>query len=81
MKKIKIILAVAALITLAGCNNQLIDTNWSFKEAICRMPDGTSEEFNLKSWRNFEDGDMVQFTTTDGDVYLTHSSNCFLINR
>jgi len=81
MKKTKMILGIAALITLAGCNNQFIDTNWVFKEAVCRMPDGTSKEFDLKSWKNFEDGDMVQFTTTDGDVYLTHSMNCFLINK
>lgn len=76
MKKITIV--VLFLLILSGCNMQVVDTNWRFETIECTMPDGTATEFNIKSWKNFSDGDMLQFTTEDNVTYLTHSENCFL---
>ncbi len=61
-----------------GCNKQIIDTNYTFNKAIIN----TGSEVitvNVKSWKDFEDGDQIQIKAEDGTVYLVHSSNITLI--
>lgn len=85
MKKIvaTLVLTVVVLFmvcTLAACGNKdMFDTEYTFTKAVVALPDGTTETYNIKSWTDYEDSDMVQFKTTDGKVYLTHSSNVLLI--
>ena len=62
-------------------NVQLFDTNWTFKHAIIKLADGTVVDCSVKSWKDFEDGDQIQVTTTDGITYLVHSMNCTLIHE
>ena len=78
MKKIFIGICVALLLT--GCNRQIIDITYEFNEAIITLSDGTKIEGKVESWRDFEDGDMIQ-VTIDGKTYLTHSSNVLLIHN
>lgn len=76
-----IILAVLLLVTvLVGCGNrQLFDTTYTFKYAYVTWQDGTSERKEIKSWRDYEDGDSIQVTFADGSgTYLFHQSNCTL---
>lgn len=73
----KILLAVLILLGLGACNRQFFDVTWEFTKAVCKMPDGTSEEFYIKSWRDYGDSDMIQVETINFS-FLTHSSNCYL---
>ncbi len=82
MKFIKYVLisalAVAALLTLAGCNMGLVDTKLKFDRAVISMPDGTVVSGKVDTWWDYENSDMVQ-VKIDGTVYLTHSGNVVLI--
>lgn len=69
---------------LTGCNKDMFDTHYTFNKAMCYGDfdgDGVPEwtTFNVKQWKDFEDGDSIQIETDDGDVYLFHASNCTLI--
>lgn len=65
--------------TLSGCNVQMVDTHWKFERAIIFLPNGSTIEGKVDSWRDFEDGDQLQITM-DGKTYLTHASNVILID-
>ena len=77
MKKrlLPVILLVGLLTT--GCNKQIIDLDYTFNHAII---EGVGE-IDIKSWKDYENSDMIQVTATDGTVYLTHSSNVVLMSK
>lgn len=77
-KFICLALVILSLLVFAGCNRQLIDTNFYFNRAILMLPNGEVVEGNVTSWRDFEDGDQIQ-VTMNGVTYLVHSSNVALI--
>lgn len=82
MKKITFVaLMVVIIVALTGCsfNKQVFDTNYSFKYAVIMRADG-EQTIKIKSWRDFEDGDQIQFTSVDGITYLTHASNVILMS-
>lgn len=84
MKKIlAIFLAMTLmLVSLCSCGNKdLFDTNYTFDTAIITMPDGTGLTIKIKNWTDYEDGEQLQITATDGTVYLVSSYNCILINN
>lgn len=77
MKKIIIIAMMAALaIALTGCsfNRQIIDVTYGFKYAVLN-----GETIEIKSWKDFDNSDQIQFTDVNGITYLTHSSNVILM--
>ncbi len=84
MKYIKYVLiaalAIAILLTLAGCNMGLVDTKLKFDRAVISMPDGTVVSGEVDTWWDYENSDMVQ-VKIDGTVYLTHSCNVVLIKE
>lgn len=85
MNKKAIILAVllvTAVFILSSCGNRQvgIDTNQTFKRAFILL-NGTWEEVELRSWRDFKEGDEVQIITSDGKVYLTYYTNVVLVNE
>lgn len=75
MKKLTLIFGVCAML-LTGCNKQMFDLDYAFKEAYII---DTGETIKIKSWNDYDGSDMIQFTDTDGKVYLTHSSNVILM--
>lgn len=83
MKKVLcILLCVLVLLSLVGCDYSgydFIDTNYHFNRAIVKMPDGTVEEFNIRSWADAEDCDQLTLTTDDGVRYLVHGANVILV--
>lgn len=80
MKKIlAITLALIAILTLAGCNKQMVDLTYSYERAILSLPNGEVIEGKVTSWTDFEDGDQIQ-VKIDGKTYLVHSSNIVLIS-
>lgn len=81
MKKkiLGIIAATGLVIGLSGCNYQMVDTTFNFDRAIIDLRNGEVIEVNIKSWKDYEDGEQIQITAEDGTTYLTSSFNCTLI--
>lgn len=73
-----ILVLIIALISLCGCNKQMVDVTWKFDRAIVRLADDRVVEGKVQSWNEFESSDMIQ-VKIDGVSYLTHSSNVVLI--
>ena len=81
MKKIlALLLVLAAILTMAGCNKQMVDLTYSYEYAIIGLPNGEVVEGKVSSWTDFEDGDQIQ-VKIDGKTYLVHSSNIVLISN
>lgn len=75
------LLSLMILIFITGCGNrQLIDTTYTFDQAIISLPNGGVVEGEVQSQKDFEDGDQIQ-VKIDGDAYLVHSSNIVLIQK
>ena len=72
--------SIVALFVLNSCNKTIVDTTYTFDKAIINL----GEEYitiNVKSWTDYQDGDQIQVTSTDGITYLVHSSNITLIKE
>lgn len=79
MKKIIAIVVMVALVaTLAGCNAQLVDTTWKFDRAIIALPNGDVVDGTVTSWKDYENSDQIQ-VKIDGKTYWTHSQNVVMI--
>ena len=86
-KKVIILLAllILSVVVLSGCslgNRQIgIDFAQSFDEAYIYGLDGSLiKHGNIKTYRDFEDSDVVQITI-DSDTYLTHYVNVIMIRH
>ena len=81
MKKIIIlVITLALLLTLVGCNYEMIDTAFKFDYAIVAFPDGSVEKIKIQSWTDY-DGEQLQIKAEDGTVYLVSSFNCVLVRE
>ena len=78
-RKILVLLAVVVLLLgcLAGCNMQVIDLNYNFDKACVKIGEEWVD-LEIKSWRDYEDGEQLQLTLEDGTVMVVHSANCVL---
>lgn len=76
MKKYIIIFLLSTFV-LTGCNEQIIDTNYTFKRAYI---EGVGE-IEVSTWRDYDDSDQIQITGKDGVTYLTHSSRVILFSK
>lgn len=83
MKKIIISLLVSLLVVgVSGCGNKdMVDTVYSYDYALVTFPDGGCKKLEIKKWRDYEDGEQIQITATDGTVYLVNSFNCVLVKE
>lgn len=78
MKKLlSILLVLAMIICLAGCNKTILDTTYYFDRAIIHLPDGETVSGKVDRWCDYE-GDQLQIVI-DGKAYLVHSMNAVLI--
>lgn len=82
MKKILAVLVLVVLmVALTGCGNRdMIDTVYSYEEAVLSMADGTIVRGKVESWRDYEDGEQIQ-VKIDGVTYLVNSVNITLIHK
>lgn len=82
MKKILATLMITLLmvVTMSGCNKQIIDTTYGFDKAIISLPNGDIVEGKVESWTDYEDGDQIQ-VKINGVIYLVHSSDIVLIKE
>ena len=81
IKKIALLLTTVIMtLSLCACGNKtLLDTTYTFDEAIIRLPDGSVISGEVTTWTDYEDGDSLQITLKDGNTYLVHASNAVLI--
>lgn len=83
-KKIIALLLIATLSStlFVGCGNQdLLDTNYTYDRAIMQLANGEIVDIEIKSWRDYDDGEQIQVIAKDGTVYLTSSFRCDLIKE
>ena len=64
-----------------GCNRQIVDIQYRFEKAMIKMPDGTCKTVSVKSWRDYQDGDLIQVTDKNGNTYLGHACNILLFSE
>lgn len=75
------LVTVGLIFGVTACGNmQLVDTTWTFDEAIISLPNGEVVSGKVQSWTDFEEGDQIQLKI-DGKQYLTHISNVVLISK
>lgn len=82
MRKIFLILLVCAMlvVSLTGCNRQIIDTTYHFDRVVIGLPNGSVIEGKVQSWKDYKDSDQIQ-VKIDGKTYLIHSMNVALIDE
>lgn len=73
-----VIMIIVMMFILTGCNQTIIDTNYTFDRAIVVLNDGTRMEIEIKEWRDY-DGEQLQIKGKDGKTYLVSSFNTILI--
>lgn len=73
-----LLLVTLTALSLTACNQQIIDTTYTYDRAILSLPDGEIVEGKVTSWKDFADGDQIQ-VKINGKSYLVHSSNIVLI--
>jgi hypothetical protein len=72
------VIAIIAMLTLASCNQTIIDTSYTFNRAYINIGDEVLN-VEIESWKDYDDSDQVQVKTKDGKVYYGHSSNIILV--
>ena len=75
----KIILLIVITLFLTGCNKQIVDFNYSYNKAICKIGDEV-KKIKLKSWKDYN-GEQLQLKDYEGNTYLVSSINCTLIGE
>lgn len=82
-KRLAIITIIAAAILilfgLTGCNQQIIDLNYTYDKAICEIGNEI-KEIKIKKWNDY-DGEQLQIIDREGNIYLVSSFNCTLIKE
>lgn len=74
-----VIMIIVMMFILTGCNQTIIDTNYTFDRAIVVLNDGTKMEIQIKEWTDYSDGEQLQIKGKDGKTYLVSSFNTILI--
>lgn len=74
-----VIIIIVSVFVLTGCNQTIIDTNYTFDRAIVVLNDGTKMEIQIKEWTDYSDGEQLQIKGKDGKTYLVSSFNTILI--
>ena len=78
MKKLLLFfLAVLMMLSLTACNKKIIDTTYTFREAIISLPDGSIIKGKVDSWKDYE-GEQIQ-VVVEGTTYLVHANTLVLI--
>ena len=78
MKKITIILVtILLLLSITGCNRQVMNFNYTYDKAVCVIAD---ERFELAIDKWKDNGvEQIQIIAKDGNTYLFSMNNCYLM--
>ena len=85
MKKVILIVllvAVVALLTACSVGNRQVgmDTVQTFDTFKILFGDQVIEG-RIKTWRDFNDSDVIQITDSSGKTYLTHYMNVLMVRN
>lgn len=76
MKKIKIIvICIAIMFCLTGCNYEMIDTHYTYNEIICNY-DGDRFTLKVDKWTDYE-GEQIQ-VKSGNETYLLSANKCYM---
>lgn len=75
------LIALLCCLTLASCNYDIIDTQFSYDTAIISFSNGEKLTLQISKWRDYEDGEQLQITDIEGNVWLVSSYNCVLVDN
>ena len=67
------------LLGLTGCNYQVADLTYTYDKALCHIGNET-KEIKIDKWRDYE-GEQIQITDEEGNVYLASSYTCILVKE
>ena len=79
-KLIALTFSLLMVLTLTGCNRQVMDITYTYNYAYISLPNGECVEGKVSSWKDFDDGDQIQ-VVIDGTTYLTDTTRCVLVKR
>ena len=68
------------IVSCVSCNQQIIDTTYTFDRAIIQISNDEVIEIEVASWKDYDGSDQIQVKSKDGTTYLVHSSRVTLIN-
>jgi hypothetical protein len=79
---LSVIIGIIGVFTFAcvSCNQQIIDTTYTFDRAIIQISNDEVIEIEVASWKDYDDSDQIQVKSKDGTTYLVHSSRITLIS-
>ena len=73
------ILIMIILVMTTGCNYRVIDLDYTYDKAICKIGNEV-KEIEIKKWTDY-DGEQLQIKSKDGKTYLVSSFNCTLVKE
>jgi len=79
MKKVLSVIIVVFVVFMAtGCNQQMIDLDYTYNKAYCNY-NGDKFELKIDKWNDYE-GEQIQIKS-DGKTYLLSANNCYLVKE
>ena len=79
MKKVLSVIIVVLVVFMAtGCNQQMIDLDYTYNKAYCNY-NGDKFELKIDKWNDYE-GEQIQIKS-DGKTYLLSANNCYLVKE
>lgn len=73
------LLTLGTIVSLTGCNQQVVDLTYHYDRAIIGLPNGEIIDGKVQSWKDYE-GEQLQIKI-NGKTYLTHAENVVLISE
>ena len=71
----KLIIGSIFILSLTGCNRQIINLEYRFDEAVCNY-DGDKFVLKIDEWNDYE-GEQIQ-VISKGNTYLLSTNKCYL---
>ncbi len=71
----KLIIGSIFILSLTGCNRQILDLDYEFDEAVCNY-DGDKFVLKIDKWNDYE-GEQIQ-VISNGNTYLLSANKCYL---
>lgn len=71
----KLIIGSIFILSLTGCNRQIIDMEYEYHEAVCNY-DGDKFVLKIDKWTDYE-GEQIQ-VISKGNTYLLSTNKCYL---
>lgn len=74
----KILIVGILLLSLTGCNKQILDIDYEYDEIICNY-DGDKFILKIDKWTDYE-GEQIQ-VKSNGKTYLLSANKCYLVKE